>query len=230
MKKIVFLTSNWASATKRTKGFTTSNDIHIREAMNWLLRAQNMTSDHGVSEAFHMYHGWLPSYPETTGYIIETFLDYYQFTEETIFRDRALDMANWLISIQYQDGAFPDSYFKNKMVFDTGQILFGLVRAYEETKEDKYKKSAIKAGEWIVNAQEDDGSWKRNAYNNIPHTYYTRVAWSLLTLHKTVSESKYVMACKKNIDWALSNQYDNGWFNNASFNLQYNHRAFTIPK
>jgi hypothetical protein len=96
MKKIFFLTSNWASATKRTKGFTTSNDIHIREAMNWLLRAQNMTSDHGVSEAFHMYHGWLPSYPETTGYIIETFLDYYQFTEETIFRDRALDMANWL--------------------------------------------------------------------------------------------------------------------------------------
>jgi len=199
----------------------------MRETMNWLLRAHSRTSDNGVSEAFHMYHGWLPSYPETTGYLIETFLDYYQFTKKKIFKDRALQMANWLISIQYHDGAFPDSYFKNKMVFDTGQILSGLVRAYEETKQDKYKEAAIKAGEWLINEQEEDGTWIKNAYNHIPHTYYARVAWSLLKLHRITAEEKFTKSSRKNIDWALSNQYDNGWFNNSSFDLQKNHNPFT---
>jgi rhamnogalacturonyl hydrolase YesR len=227
MNKPFFLISNLISILTGTKSFVASNDIHIRHAMNWLLRAQNMTSDNGVSKGFHMYHGWLPSYPETTGYIIEIFLDYYNQEKEMTYKDCALKMADWLIHIQGQDGAFTDSHFKNKMVFDTAQILFGLIRAYEETKEGKYKEAAIKTGEWILAQQEYNGSWINCAYHKIPHSYYTRAAWSLLALHEITPEKKYVAACRKNIEWALSNQCDNGWFNNASFTLQNHHKPFT---
>ena len=44
-----------------------SDTVHIEEAMQWLCRAQDATPDGGVSEGFHLYHGWLPSYPETSG-------------------------------------------------------------------------------------------------------------------------------------------------------------------
>jgi rhamnogalacturonyl hydrolase YesR len=199
----------------------------LKLALKWLCLAQDHTSDGGVSEGYHLYHGWLPAYPETTGYIIETFLDYYHQTKEATFKRRACRMADWLISIQNRDGSIPDSYLKSKMVFDTGQVIFGLVRCYQETKDDKYKQAAINAGNWLINTQEKDGSWKRFALHQIPHTYYTRVAWSLLVLHSITKQLKYIEAGIKNIEWALSQQTENGWFNCASFTLKNHNTPFT---
>jgi hypothetical protein len=55
--------------------------IHLGEAMSWLCRAQDAGGDGGVSRSYALRHmrahgrrGWLASYPETTGYIIPTFL------------------------------------------------------------------------------------------------------------------------------------------------------------
>ena len=225
--RLLLFLSNMISTIGGTNQFKTSNKVHMREAMDWLMLANDSTSDAGVSEAFHLFHGWLPSYPETTGYIIETFFDYSNDNQNDIIKKRAKKMADWLISIQHENGSFPDSYFKKEMVFDTGQILFGLVRAYENTKQSKYKEAAIRAGNWLISEQEKDGTWIKNAYNKIPHTYYSRVAWSLLDLHKITSEDKYVIACMNNINWALSCQSDNGWFKNASFTLQNHNNPFT---
>ena len=40
----------------------------------WLFRAQDATPDNGVSAGLSLTEGWMHSYPETTGYIIPTFL------------------------------------------------------------------------------------------------------------------------------------------------------------
>src|SRR5688572_17449728 len=45
-------------------------------AYGWLCRAQDATPDDGVSGWYHLVRGWSPSYPETTGYLIPTFLTY----------------------------------------------------------------------------------------------------------------------------------------------------------
>ncbi|PKO73630.1 MAG: hypothetical protein CVU23_01665, partial [Betaproteobacteria bacterium HGW-Betaproteobacteria-17] len=51
---------------------------NLRGAIDWLCRAQdirNSQSDSGgVAAGWSFEDGWLPSYPETTGYIIETFI------------------------------------------------------------------------------------------------------------------------------------------------------------
>jgi len=203
------------------------NATHIEKAINWLCLAQDNTADDGVSEGYHLYHGWLPSYPETTGYIIETFFDYFRAHNDKQIAKRAFRMVDWLIAIQNDDGAIPDSYCKKKMVFDTGQVIFGFVRAFKETKDEKYKRSAIKAGEWLFKFQEDDGTWQKFAVDKIPHTYYTRVAWSLAQLHSITNKDKYIISCKKNIEWAILQQEANGWFNKASFNLGNHVRPFT---
>ena len=225
--KVYSLVKNVATALTGTKGGMFPNDVHIHEAMNWLVRAQKKTGNNGVSEGYHLYHGWLPSYPETTGYIIETFCHYAERTANEQFRDSAIKMAEWLASIQNSDGSIPDSYFRKKMVFDTGQVIFGFVRIFEETGNKKYKDAAVKAADWIITQQEQDGSWIRHAAHNIPHTYYSRVAWSLLEAHRIASRDQYAECCVKNIDWCLRNQLSNGWFENASFNLKNHHRPFT---
>lgn len=204
-----------------------NNSIHIEKAIQWLCLAQDSTDDGGVSEGYHLFHGWLPSYPETTGYIIETFFDYFHKTNNESIKARAVLMADWLLSIQNDDGSISDSYQKNKLVFDTGQVIFGFVRTYKETNEEKYKVGAIKAGEWLMKVQEKDGTWQKYAINQIPHTYYTRVAWSLLVLHDITTEGKYIVVSKKNIEWALSCQRENGWFDNASFSLKGHDTPFT---
>jgi uncharacterized protein YyaL (SSP411 family) len=136
-------------------------------------------------------------------------------------------MADWLMTIQNDDGSIPDSYFREKMVFDTGQAIFGLVRTYKETGREDYKHAAVKAGEWIIGVQEKDGTWRRYSLFEIPHTYYTRVAWSLLLVYQLTKDSKYVDPCVKNIEWAISQQRESGWFSNASFSLKNHANPYT---
>ncbi len=52
--------------------------VHLSAAIDWLCRAQDVRDGQpdagGVSAGWSFEDGWLPSYPETTGYIIETML------------------------------------------------------------------------------------------------------------------------------------------------------------
>lgn len=206
---------------------TLQNDKHIELAIQWLFRAQDKSCNNGVSEGYHLYQGWLPPYPETTGYIIETIFDYYHKTGNEEARERAIKMAEWLISMQQEDGAITDSSFKRKMVFDTGMIIFGLTRAYVETGSERYLTSAEKAGRWIMSVQDDDGAWRKYAVDGIPHTYYARVSWSLLKLHEITGEQRYIDCSRKNIEWVLKQQNNKGWFHHASFNLRNHKNPFT---
>jgi len=60
------------------------------------------------------------AYPEVTGYYIPTLLQWGQ-------RDLAVSFARWLCSIQKEDGAWYDTDDKMPYVFDTAQILKGLL-------------------------------------------------------------------------------------------------------
>jgi hypothetical protein len=226
MKKIIRFSKNILNSLCLCRNLAPLN-IHIDEAVNWILRAQDASPDGGVSAGYHLYHGWLSSYPETTGYIIETLFDYYKnFGGDPIF-EKAISMADWLCSIQNSDGSIPDPSFKKSMVFDTGQVLFGYIRTYKETKNEKYLRCARSAGNWLVNVQENDGVWKNYAAHNIPHTYYSRVAWSLLELFCITDNRIYLEKGIKNIEWCLKQQNENGWFNNAGFRSESHPNPFT---
>ena len=47
---------------------------HIEAAVRWLLAAQEAAGGGGFAHSFHLAQGWLPAYPETTGYILSTLL------------------------------------------------------------------------------------------------------------------------------------------------------------
>jgi len=201
--------------------------LQLDKAIAWLCRAQDATADGGVSEGYHLFHGWLPSYPETTGYIIETFFDCSRAIGDESLKGRALRMADWLMSIQHSDGSFPDSQFRAKLVFDTGQVVFGLVRAFRESGLEDYKAAAGRAGQWLAGVQGDDGAWQRHALDEIPHAYYSRVAWSLLELYAVTQSQQMLDAAVRNIRWVLTQQRDTGWFDSAGFGIATNPTPFT---
>ena len=61
------------------RGRREHSDIdHLGAAIGWLCRAQDVRNGEadsgGVAAGWSFEDGWLPSYPETSGYIVETFV------------------------------------------------------------------------------------------------------------------------------------------------------------
>ena len=69
--------------------------LHLAATMEWLCRAQDVTGCGGVSTGWSLREGWLQPYPETTGYIIRTFLNVAAATGNDAFLERALRMGAW---------------------------------------------------------------------------------------------------------------------------------------
>src|SRR5208283_5131651 len=110
---------------------------HLNAIYAWLCAAQDATPDNGVSAWYTLIDGWMPSYPETTGYIIPTLFDYSRYCNDLTARSRAIAMATWEVDVQLSNGAIRGGHLgyqpPEPAVFNTGQVIFGWVAAYGET-------------------------------------------------------------------------------------------------
>jgi hypothetical protein len=198
-----------------------STKFHLKKGIDWLVHAQQITKDGGVSSCYSLLFGWRPSYPETSGYIIHTLSDYFHISKNPFYLKIIKEIADWEYSIQLANGGFQGSIISKKIsppiIFNTGQVILGLTKAYLELNNQRYLTSAIKAGEFLVKNQELDGNWIKYCFNNIPHTYNVRTAWSLLELFKITEEKRYKEAAIKNLNWASQQINKNHWFINNSF-------------
>jgi len=227
----VYLSKEVLKDSLNVKNRIHKNGKHIESAINWLLTAQKSSNDGGVAAMYSLYQGWHASYSETTGYIIPTLFNYYHKTKKKEIKESAVRMAEWELKKQMPSGAFPSGTTHKKelpIVFNTGQVIFGMVRAYQETKDIKYKRSAVKAANWLVDVQNKNGYWDKFTYLNQIHTYNTRTAWALLKVHKITSKVIFKKAAVKNIEWALKQQLDSGWFMHNGFHKKQEPLLHTI--
>lgn len=198
---------------------------HMRGATEWILRAKEVTGDGGISKGYNLLTGrWEPSYPETSGYAIPTLLDYYQATGLSQYRETALRIAEYLLTVQMSEGAIPDwrSLRDGRpvpVVFDTGQVIFGWLRAYEETGDERYERAALRAANWLTACQHAGGFWSKFQHLGTVKVIDTRVAWALLETYCLISHRRYLEAARHNLEWALTQQEVNGWFRNCSFRV-----------
>ena len=108
-------------------------------------------------------------------------------------------------------------YGSDGIVFDTGQVLFGYLRApYRNRKKASFKNAALKAGTWLVEVMDLDGSWRKFTHLNHPHTYNTRVAWSLVKLGKLTDRQEFINAGIQNLEWSKL-QIKNNLFEYCAF-------------
>jgi hypothetical protein len=194
-------------------------DRLVAECIAWLGRAQDhsASADGGAARHYSAISGWASSYPETTGYIIPTLLAYAEQAGRADLVDRARRMLDWLVAIQFPEGAFQggivDAMPRAPVVFNTGQILLGL--AAGERAFGGYGDALRRAADWLVTAQDPDGCWRRHPSPFAPpgeKAYDTHVAWGLIEAARIEPGAGYGEAALANIRWALTRQQENGWF------------------
>lgn len=186
---------------------------------DWLGRAQDASGCGGVSAYYDLSkRRWAAAYPETTGYIIPTLFNYAAVTGRVEFHERALRMADWEADIQLPDGGVRagtlDASTVAPTIFNTGQVLFGWARALEETGDARYRAALVRAADWLVDAQDEDGAWRKFASPFSSHTlntYNTRTAYGLAVAACVLGEERYLDAARRNVAWALAQAQPNGW-------------------
>jgi len=192
----------------------------IDESIKWLGRAQDnsASADGGVARDYNLVNGWATSYPETTGYIVPTMIEYGKAFHNDQAIERARRMLDWLVNIQLEDGGFQGGRIDAKPVvsvtFNTGQILLGLasgVAAFGET----YRAPMRAAADFLVNSQDDDGCWRSHPTPFAEpgeKVYETHVSWGLFEAERVDPNRGYGECGLKNARWAMTWQRDNGWF------------------
>ena len=104
----------------------------LKKVMKWIINAQNVSEGGGISAYYSIRKGWNEDYPETTGYLVETLIDYYKLSKNKLYLLAALKAIDWLTKKQLANGSFPCRITYKPIVFDTGQVLHGFCHTYEE--------------------------------------------------------------------------------------------------
>jgi uncharacterized protein YyaL (SSP411 family) len=194
----------------------------IEAGVRWLCASHDVTGRTGSSGSFSLVDGWRLPFPETTGYILQTLLEYSRRTGEPEFTRRARQMGDWEIEIQNKDGGVVHGLYTGKQkpssVFNTGMVIHGWLDLYEAGDDSSFLDAAVRAGRFLTDRQDSDGIWRGEIeYHDIPHTYNARVSWALLRLAETTADECFRKAALQQLEWVLDMQLENGWFESCIF-------------
>ncbi|SFL03514.1 malonyl-CoA O-methyltransferase [Lachnospiraceae bacterium KH1T2] len=131
---------------KKMNRFNNRSNIEIyRKATEWIID-NSLVEKEGKSIIDNS--DFPNGYPEVTGYFIPTLMRWG-------YKDLAVDYAKWLCSIQKKNGAWFDSSNRIAYVFDTAQIIKGLlaVRRVYPLVDDNIKNGCS----WIISQMQEDG-------------------------------------------------------------------------
>lgn len=136
-----------------------------RKAINWI--RNNSIPNEGIVNNT----SFKKSYPEVTGYYIPTLIKWG-------YKDLAVSYAKWLCSIQHNDGAWYNTEGEEPYIFDSAQILKGLIAIRNILPE--VDEHIIKGCDWILSNMNEEGrlvSPQNNAwgdgrtFSELIHTY-----------------------------------------------------------
>jgi hypothetical protein len=200
--------------------------LHLDECMGWMKAGFQSSNNRGIPIAYRpvVVGRWSEPYVETTGYCIETFLAYSSIVGNVEFERMAVEMANWLVSIQLNSGGMPHNeghgyIVDSPLVFDSAQDIFGLLKVYGQTGKPIYLEAAVRAGRWIVGRQEGNGSWVDGSIVHSARSYYARVGLALHKLFKATKIGEFEEAAAANYRWTLDHVDPDGWPREASFEV-----------
>lgn len=112
------------------------------KAIQWI--REHTLKDGGIMNTTSVPKG----YPEVTGYFIPSLLAWGH-------RELAMQYAVWLCSTQKEDGSWGSYENRNSFVFDTAQIVKGLLSIHDWMPE--VKNNIIRACDWLTSNIREDG-------------------------------------------------------------------------
>ena len=205
--------------------------------IEWLYKSFDVTGGKGFSIGYDIRRGWRAPYSETTGYIIPTLYRYASLYNISKAHNIATDAANWLLSIQNNDGSIIDFVGSPKtpktrpsVIFNTGQDLYGLISAFNATENEKFIEAAKKAAYWITSLQEKEGLWKDHTSfgSDGIAAYYSHVTWPLYLTGKLLGDRKILDSATSSLDKIISLVNKNFSVTNWGFNKDSSGFTHTI--
>jgi hypothetical protein len=97
-------------------------------------------------------------------------------------------------------------------------VLLGWNSLSRRTGEERFKRAARRAGNWLLSVQEPDGNWIRgnSQFADSSATLYNvNAAWGLCETGIALGEERFVQAAIRNAEFCVSRQRSNGWFPNC---------------
>ena len=130
----------------RLRGIPGETRERAKAAVAWILKAQENSGCGGVSLGYFpcaSQRGWQRAYPETTGYIIPSLLEFARLYGDETVREKALRMASWEIEVQMDCGAVQGGMLcarekQTPATFNTGMVLAGWSAAYRATRDRSF--------------------------------------------------------------------------------------------
>jgi len=200
--------------------------------MKWLCNAQDATNNGGVAATFDVgSESWTGSYPETTGYIMQTFVDFYEYSKDKTNLDRAIRMAEWEIDILTPEGGTPGQrFYSNEPVtaapvaFNTGQVAIGLSSVLKQREKmtnitrQKIESGAQKIIRYLRNCINSKGFFEKglseaSAHGRLSHNLMT--SWGLYVLSMSIQDSAGVADAIRTAEYYMNTVNEHYWPNNT---------------
>jgi hypothetical protein len=214
----------WRYLTRATQPVQGEIALRATAAVQWLRYAQQATADDGVPLGYFPCrvpgNGWMPSYPETTGYIITSLLAYAECFANLAVRDAALKMARWEIAVQMPSGAVQGGPVcpppqQTAAAFNTGMVLDGWCSALRATGGAEFLEAGRRAADFLIGDLDENDYFRTNgAYVSAGEikTYTCLCAWALYRFGEISGDRRYRDGAIRVIEAALRQQQTNGWF------------------
>jgi len=197
---------------------------HLELSAEWLM--QSIAKGRGGSCAHYSpLIGWSKPYPETTGYLIPTLIRVSKFLEDPKYSESALSIGQWLLNIQSKNGSWHGGLHPGNSsegsVFNTGQILKGMMALFHHTSDQTFLAAADRATNWLVSGIDNNGLWPAGDYKaNETPSYYTHVAWPMLEVWQITQSDSQRKAAELFLDSVLERKLQNGAIARWGFNDQ----------
>lgn len=167
---------------------------------------------------------WGAPYPETTGYLIPTFLELNRRFPGGGYCAIAEKAAAWLLEIQMEAGSWPGGLYHQRgprraSIFNTGQILTGMIALFDKTGEHTFLQAAEKGSQWMASQVDASGSWPAGDYSvsSMP-SYYSHAAAPMLRVWQRTQDESVRIAAESILRVIINRRRPNGAFDAWGFN------------
>ncbi|MBF0279061.1 MAG: hypothetical protein HQM13_14770 [SAR324 cluster bacterium] len=197
---------------KMVKTENITREMAMKGTLQWLINAQNATQDGGVSGGFSMIFGWTKSYPETTGYIMQTLIRHYNLFGEHEVLERAKRMAEWEVDILCEEGGTPSG--GRPVAFNTGQVLMGWAELLRIENVPRIRDAAAKAGYWLMECMSSEGYFEKGVSDASSHgklSHNAMVSWGMMDIAMVLNDEKLADAALRSALYYAGTVDQMGW-------------------
>ncbi len=201
--------------------------VHLLEALDWLMRAQDILPHGGLSRGYSFgwnpfcpKKGWQPAHPKPTAEAIITLFDCAEAMSRIDLRQRAIDLADWLVKIQMYSGAIRGGALnevRSSEVLNTALAILGWIRMARETGAERSVLAIRKAADFLIGLQQEAAKPGRHVPDAAGYGDALGVSSVGLALIQTgifLEEYNCCAVGERCLNQAISLQETNGWFRN----------------